>query len=186
MKTTLKTVLAFSFIVLFAACSNNQQPEDSHAGHNHGPAAQAETAAGPLATASVTLKDENLAAVYQQYQQLTSLLTAGNADEAKVAAFALEAGAKEIKGGSPLATTAAKITNAADLDTQRTVFATLSDQLISLLKESGMESGELYIAHCPMALNDKGAQWVSNSKEIRNPYFGDSMLTCGSVKETLN
>jgi len=54
-----------------------------------------------------------------------------------------------------------------------------------LVKDSGLESGELYVAHCPMALNDKGASWVSNSKEIRNPYFGESMLTCGSVKETL-
>jgi hypothetical protein len=188
MKKTLKTVLALSFVVLIAACSNNQQQEDSHEGHNHGPAvadAPAPAASTP-STASVTLKDGNLNATYQQYQNLTTELTQGNSAAAKVAALALEAGAKEIQGGSSLASTAAQITGAKDIETQRTIFASLSDQFIALLKESGLESGELYVAHCPMALNDKGAQWVSNSKEIRNPYYGESMLTCGSVKETLD
>lgn len=188
MKTTLKTVLALGFVVLLAACSNNQQPEDSHEGHDHGSAAAMEapapTATTP-STASITLKDDKLNAVYQQYQDLTAELTDGDAAAAKVAALALEAGAKEIKGGSSLATTAAQITGAKDIEAQRTLYASLSDEFISLVKESGLESGELYVAHCPMALNDKGASWVSNSKEIRNPYFGESMLTCGSVKETL-
>jgi Cu(I)/Ag(I) efflux system membrane fusion protein len=35
-----------------------------------------------------------------------------------------------------------------------------------------------------MALNDKGAYWLSEFEEIRNPYFGDAMLTCGEVVET--
>jgi hypothetical protein len=29
------------------------------------------------------------------------------------------------------------------------------------------------------------ANWLSDQKEIANPYYGNSMLTCGSVKETL-
>ena len=186
MKRTLKTVLALSFVVLLAACGSNQQPKDSHEGHDHGPATPAETSAPAVATVSMaSLKDSNLNAVYQQYQHLTTVLTQGDATAAKVSALALEAGAKEIKGGSSLATTAAQITGAKDIEAQRTLYASLSDEFISLVKESGLESGELYVAHCPMALNDKGASWVSNSKEIRNPYFGESMLTCGSVKETL-
>jgi Cu(I)/Ag(I) efflux system membrane fusion protein len=32
---------------------------------------------------------------------------------------------------------------------------------------------------------DTGAYWISDSKEIRNPYFGDAMLTCGEVKKEL-
>jgi Cu(I)/Ag(I) efflux system membrane fusion protein len=36
-----------------------------------------------------------------------------------------------------------------------------------------------------MAFNDKGAYWLSDKEAIRNPYFGDKMLTCGSVEETL-
>ena len=186
MKKTLKTVLALSFVILLAACGNNQQPKDSHEGHDHAPATPAETSAPSVATVSTaSLKDSNLDAVYQQYQHLTNVLTEGDAAAAKVSAIALEAGAKEIKGGSTLASTAAQITGAKDLEAQRTFFASLSDEFIALVKESGLDNGELYVAHCPMALNDKGASWVSNSKEIRNPYFGESMLTCGSVKETL-
>jgi Cu(I)/Ag(I) efflux system membrane fusion protein len=42
-------------------------------------------------------------------------------------------------------------------------------------------SETLYVQHCPMADNNKGADWLSTEKEIRNPYFGESMLTCGEV-----
>ena len=37
-----------------------------------------------------------------------------------------------------------------------------------------------------MAGNDKGAYWLSKESKIKNPYFGDEMLTCGSVKETID
>jgi Cu(I)/Ag(I) efflux system membrane fusion protein len=43
----------------------------------------------------------------------------------------------------------------------------------------------IYVQHCPMADNNKGADWLSTEKEIRNPYFGSSMLTCGEVTSEL-
>lgn len=46
-------------------------------------------------------------------------------------------------------------------------------------------STTLYKQYCPMALNDKGAYWLSAQSDIKNPYFGDAMLTCGEVQETL-
>ena len=36
-----------------------------------------------------------------------------------------------------------------------------------------------------MAFDNQGAYWLSNAKQIRNPYFGEKMLTCGEVKEKL-
>jgi hypothetical protein len=36
-----------------------------------------------------------------------------------------------------------------------------------------------------MARNNQGGFWLSDDEEIRNPYFGDKMLTCGSVTEKL-
>ena len=36
-----------------------------------------------------------------------------------------------------------------------------------------------------MANNNKGAFWISADTEIRNPYYGDAMLTCGSVIDTV-
>ena len=57
--------------------------------------------------------------------------------------------------------------------------------MTSLIKVSKLASGTLYIEYCPMANNNEGAFWLSNEKEIKNPYFGEMMLKCGSVKETL-
>jgi hypothetical protein len=184
MKVSLKSILLISIIGIMTACNNNQVTEEGHEGHDHSAAAPAGTPAG--ATTSASLKDDKLDAVFQQYKLLTAALTEGNVAEAKVAALAIETGAKQIPAGTTLATTAAQITNGADIEAQRTSYASLNDALIALLKASGLNHGELYIAHCPMALNDKGASWVSNSKEIKNPYFGEEMLTCGSVKETVN
>ncbi|MBA4058359.1 MAG: hypothetical protein C0490_26815, partial [Marivirga sp.] len=48
-----------------------------------------------------------------------------------------------------------------------------------------LSMGILYLEYCPMANNNEGAYWLSNEKEIKNPYFGDKMLKCGSVKETI-
>jgi hypothetical protein len=36
-----------------------------------------------------------------------------------------------------------------------------------------------------MAQDGKGAMWLSESKEIKNPYFGDKMMECGSVEEEI-
>jgi hypothetical protein len=36
-----------------------------------------------------------------------------------------------------------------------------------------------------MALNDKGAMWLSENKEIKNPYYGEKMMECGTVEEVI-
>ncbi|PKP34687.1 MAG: hypothetical protein CVT98_10650 [Bacteroidetes bacterium HGW-Bacteroidetes-15] len=43
----------------------------------------------------------------------------------------------------------------------------------------------IYVQHCPMADNNKGADWLSSEKEIKNPYFGSSMLKCGEVTKEI-
>lgn len=188
MNTFTKFTLIFAAVALFAACGNPQKTEenDAHAGHNHAPGEGHGTAA-PAAepTKSVSLKDDQLNAVYQHYIHLTTALVNGDLAEAKVAANAIELGAKLLSNGTAMATLAAKIGAAKDIDFQRTVYAELSNDFISRVKATGLTSGEVYVEYCPMALNDKGASWLSNQKDIKNPYFGESMLTCGEVKETL-
>jgi len=44
---------------------------------------------------------------------------------------------------------------------------------------------DAYYQFWPMAFNDKGAHWISQNKEIQNPYFGDKMMKCGFTKEEL-
>ena len=75
--------------------------------------------------------------------------------------------------------------NAGNIEHQREHFETLSKDLYDFVKVAG--AGEkLYYTHCPMYNNNKGASWLSETKEIHNPYLGKSMATCGSVKEELN
>lgn len=38
---------------------------------------------------------------------------------------------------------------------------------------------------CPMAFENKGANWIQSDSQVRNPYFGSKMLRCGEVKATL-
>lgn len=64
---------------------------------------------------------------------------------------------------------------------QREAFAALSDQMIRLAKTTSLIEAELYVDYCPM----KKASWLSIEKPIKNPYYGNMMLTCGSIKETI-
>lgn len=186
MRRVVNLVITIAAVTLFAACGNTQKPAeaDPHAGHNHAPG-EGHGAAVEKAVAGVSLKDDKLNAVYQHYIHLTTSLVNGDMAEAKVAANAIELGAKELSNGTTLAALAAKIGAAADIDAQRTIFSDLSNDFIAKVKSSGLTSGEVYVEYCPMALNDKGASWLSNQKDIKNPYFGESMLTCGEVKETI-
>ncbi|MGB3799864.1 MAG: efflux RND transporter periplasmic adaptor subunit, partial [Lewinella sp.] len=72
-----------------------------------------------------------------------------------------------------------------DLADQRRQFGFFSQALINTLTAFGADH-ELYVQRCPMAFDNEGANWISEDAEIRNPYFGDAMLTCGSTIDTLN
>jgi Protein of unknown function (DUF3347). len=74
--------------------------------------------------------------------------------------------------------------SASDLKHQRERFSGLSEDMYALVKAFG-GGKTLYHEYCPMARDDKGAMWLSESKTIRNPYFGDQMMECGSVEEEI-
>ena len=73
-----------------------------------------------------------------------------------------------------------------DLDGQRGGFVLLSQNMIQIGQQMQSLDTKLYVQHCPMANNDKGANWLSLEEKIRNPYYGDAMLTCGSVVGTID
>lgn len=70
-------------------------------------------------------------------------------------------------------------------DHQRDHFNTLSDNIYQWVKDTETNEQKLYRQYCPMAFDNRGAYWLSAEKEINNPYFGNKMLRCGSVKEEL-
>ncbi len=77
-----------------------------------------------------------------------------------------------------------QIASASGLEEMREGFKKLSLNILEMTELYGLEKNKLYKNYCPMALNDQGAYWLSEVEDIRNPYFGDAMLTCGEVKET--
>lgn len=72
-----------------------------------------------------------------------------------------------------------------DIEKQRVAFIQLSSIMINSVKSFGINK-KIYNQFCPMANNNKGANWLSFQEDIKNPYFGDAMLTCGNVEETIN
>jgi Cu(I)/Ag(I) efflux system membrane fusion protein len=72
-----------------------------------------------------------------------------------------------------------------DIKKQRAYYSGISNTLYDALKHYGIDSGTIYRQYCPMAFDNKGAFWLSSTKEIRNPFFGEKMLKCGSTKEEL-
>jgi Cu(I)/Ag(I) efflux system membrane fusion protein len=78
-----------------------------------------------------------------------------------------------------------KISQLSEIEAQREQFDFLSQALIKVIKVFGIPAGTFYVQHCPMAFNNEGADWISKDEQIRNPYFGDQMLTCGITQETI-
>ena len=70
------------------------------------------------------------------------------------------------------------------IEHQREHFSMMSEDVYSLAKAFG-GGRTLYHDHCPMANNNKGAMWISEMAEIKNPYMGSSMPTCGTVEEKI-
>ncbi|RYE22980.1 MAG: DUF3347 domain-containing protein, partial [Sphingobacteriales bacterium] len=73
----------------------------------------------------------------------------------------------------------------AGCEVKRIHFETVSNAMYDMLKITELKNAGVYRQYCPMAFNDKGAYWLSNEAEIKNPYFGKKMLECGEVTDSL-
>jgi Cu(I)/Ag(I) efflux system membrane fusion protein len=83
--------------------------------------------------------------------------------------------------------TAAKFYNAAPgLEERRRKFESITELVWNLTRSIRFSGATIYYHFCPMAFDNKGAYWLSSERLIRNPYFGDKMLTCGQVMDSLN
>jgi len=69
---------------------------------------------------------------------------------------------------------------------KQSYFSHISEIVYCTIKSFELKiNGKLYAAYCPMAFEGKGAYWISDSKEISNPYLGEKMPKCGEIKEEL-
>ncbi len=172
------------------------------AGHDHG-AMKTAVAAPDISDQSPAAVDpafqRQLGRVVDAYLELSDALVASDAKtaqtKAKSAQQALKSTQMKLLRGlaheqwmallPTLNASLARIAQANDLEEQRSAFMQLGEAMYSSIRQLGVEGPVLYYQYCPMAVGDQGAYWLSREKEIRNPYFGDSMLRCGENKETL-
>jgi hypothetical protein len=163
-------------MLCLALASTGVYAQHDHAGHGE---------QKKMDQTMVIFKDAKLGAAYEHYIHIKDALVASKTDEAKMGAGELQKVLKEVNGSAKAIDATAKIANAPSLAEQRRAFSTLSSEMATLVKAGNLSMGSLYLEFCPMANNNEGAYWLSNEKEIKNPYFGDKMLKCGSVKETI-
>jgi len=75
---------------------------------------------------------------------------------------------------------------AEEIEAVRRNFDGISRALIEAVQVFGqIGGGNVKLAYCPMAFNDFGADWLQLGSTIANPYFGASMLRCGTVEKSL-
>ncbi len=79
------------------------------------------------------------------------------------------------------------IQNNTNIEAQRKAFGLLGKDLSDVVDMLGVQmpnEKSVYLEFCPMADDNKGSFWLSYDKEIANPFFGSSMISCGEVKKT--
>jgi Cu(I)/Ag(I) efflux system membrane fusion protein len=86
--------------------------------------------------------------------------------------------------GKEINASATSISKTSDIAIQRNHFKHMSAHLIKAVKLFGVNQ-QVYEQFCPMADDNNGAYWLSQFKEIKNPYFGKAMSTCGETKSTI-
>lgn len=132
----------------------------------------------------VNFSDDRIGGAYGHYNHIKTALVNTDAEEAQNGGEMLVEALDGVENNSEALQAAQTIANSEDVNAQRTAFLDLSAAMEKLLT-GAIASGELYKQFCPMAFEGKGAYWLSSSQEIRNPYYGDKMLKCGSVRDTL-
>lgn len=87
-------------------------------------------------------------------------------------------------GSSDLSNSAKAIAEAPDIKAARNAFQDLSHEMITLVQHVETSNDtQLFVAHCPMAFDHKGGDWLQADKNVTNPYYGSMMLRCGSIQK---
>jgi len=191
----MKTIISMLFlgaVMMLTACGNNNNSEQSTEKKND--------STSQTSTNKTEIKKSGSAnEIVAAYLELKNALTNDNGNNAALAAkeistaianvdeSALAADQKKVYGEvkDDIKEHAEHIgSNGSNIAHQREHFDLLSQDMVDLVKATGT-SQTLYRDFCPMYNNKKGAAWLSETKEIKNPYYGKEMPKCGEVKEQI-
>ncbi|MFN2439936.1 MAG: DUF3347 domain-containing protein [Chitinophagaceae bacterium] len=190
MKTAVLSIAIIATI--FSACGNdNKSSKEANT--------TTDTTATNNQASNTTEKSASINEIVTAYLQLKNALVSDNSNEAATSGKQLQEATQKIDAASFTADqkkmydeVKAEITehaehissNGGNIAHQREHFDMLSQDVYDLVK-TVKPNQALYKDHCPMFNNKKGAIWLSETREIKNPYYGNKMLTCGTVKEEI-
>lgn len=189
----MKSILYVLLALVIFSCKQNTDAEIKTA-PSHIQEAEAAAATSDLnetsETIEVTFADEKVASIYEGYLELKAALVNTNATNAAEVAgeFSELLSAVRVADSTSMKSLyddVEAVAAATDVEKQRALFQNISNEVQALV-EPAISGGEVIKQYCPMAFNGKGGYWLSDSKEIRNPYFGDVMLKCGVVDSEIN
>ncbi|MBS1976698.1 MAG: DUF3347 domain-containing protein [Bacteroidetes bacterium] len=191
------TILALAALFMMAACSGKKQSTEQMSEEHDEAKAATEIKAFENVDAAVKAQFNGF---LSDYYALNQSLINDNYDAAKAAASKMsETVAKFDMSKIPMGeqmefyhTQQAAINSAlknigqsGDIEEARNEIAPLSEALYALVKAYQPQETELYYQFCPMARNGEGANWLSSTKEISNPYMGQRMPKCGRTQEVI-
>jgi len=209
MKSIFSSVFAFGTL-LFSACNNNESNQE-HDGHDMNNMSKDSTQHvmttddKDLKTVTVTYTNVDAKAatsikeIVDHYLHIKNALASDNGSEAAMGANGMERVISKLDK-SLLTADQKKVydeieddlrehaenigKNGDNVSHEREHFSMMSEDVYDLVKAFG-GGRALYHDHCPMYNENKGAMWLSETKEMNNPYFGAKMLTCGTVQEVI-
>jgi hypothetical protein len=195
-------MMALAFSAALISCKPNQEKVDEHAGHDHGDDTETPATANASAPQFEVSSEfqKQLSEVFANYVLMKDAFVTSDASKVKteskkVSDALAKVDMKLVEGVAhndwmthldPMQKSLAAIQSADDIEAQRKEFSVVSGSLYKSIKAFGLGGKEAFYDFCPMAFNNEGGYWLSDNDQIRNPYFGDAMLTCGSVQEKLN
>ena len=176
-------------------------------GHNHGDVVKSSSNELEISKKNTIPKNlgisqkakDALNPIFTEYLKLTDALTSDNLEEAKKVGSNLLKAVEDVNmslftGEShkvwmdlsvELKNELQHIKHFKTLGELRKSFNQISESIINMEIGFKPNNETLYVLHCPMANNNKGGDWISASKEVKNPYYGKAMLTCGEVSKEI-
>lgn len=192
------TGLMATTALVFASCNTSTDTNKDHAGMQHDMENMNNMPMEHNANTTST-QSTNFGEVFAHYQHLTFALSNDDSKEAANGAKAMEEALANVNKADftegqqktfddieadMKEHTSHIMANANNIAHQREHLEMLSRDVYDIAKTFG--AGKTYYkTFCPMYNNNQGAFWLSDSKEIRNPYFGSEMLTCGEIQEEI-
>jgi len=195
----------YSVVTVFALSNCSSKKEETAQEERHDESMHAATEETPAQASAPQFQvdatfQQQLSGVFTSYISLKDAFVATNSAQVKEAAVKVQESLLKTdmmlltgvahndwmtySGG--ITSSLKEIQASDDIEAQRTSFSKLSDYMYKSIKAYGLGGETAFYEFCPMAFNNEGGYWLSDVAEIRNPYFGDKMLKCGSVQEKLN